>query len=105
MRGRPRLLEPVCSVNVTMPEEFSGAVTGSIAARRGRVTAIQTRASGGVQLVRAMVPLADMFGYATELRTITGGRGLFDMRFEHYEPVPAEQAEEIVRRRRQERHA
>ncbi len=103
MRGRPRLLEPVCSVNVTTPQEFSGAVTGSIAQRRGRITGIETRASGGVQIIRGMAPLADMFGYATELRTITGGRGLFDMRFEHYEPVPEALAEEIVRRRRQQR--
>jgi elongation factor G len=103
MRGAPRLLEPVCSVNITMPEEFSGAVTGSICSRRGRITGIESRDQGGAQLVRAMSPLAGMFGYATELRSMTGGRGIFDMRFECYEPLPAELAEEIVRAKREER--
>jgi elongation factor G len=103
LRGAPRLLEPVCSLNVTAPEEFSGAVTGSIASRRGRITGIESRGQGGAQLIRAVTPLAEMFGYATELRSITGGRGVFDMRFERYEPVPAELAEEIVRRRREQR--
>jgi len=96
LRGGPRLLEPVCVLNVTAPEEFSGAVTGSISARRGRITGIETRAAGGVQTVRAMVPLAEMFGYATELRSLTKGRSSFDMRFEHYEQVPAGLVEEIV---------
>jgi elongation factor G len=95
-------MEPVCSVNATAPEDYSGSVTGSIGARRGRVTGIENRA-GGVQLVQAMVPLAEMFGYATELRNITGGRGNFDMRFEHYERVPAAMAEDIVRRKREQR--
>ncbi len=99
MKGKPRLLEPVCSVNVTMPEEFSGAVTGSISARRGRITGLESRAAS--QLVRCVTPLAEMFGYATELRSLTGGRGQFDMRFERYEPVPASLAEEIVKRKRE----
>jgi len=100
LRGAPRLLEPVCSVNITMPEEFSGAVTGSICSRRGRITGIESRDHSGTQLVRAVSPLAGMFGYATELRSMTAGRGIFDMRFERYEPVPGELAEEIVRAKR-----
>jgi elongation factor G len=104
MRGRPQILEPVCSVNVTMPEEFSGAVTGSICSRRGRITAIEARGERGAQLIRSMTPLAEMFGYATRLRDITGGRGNFDMRFERYEPVPAALAEEILRAKREEQN-
>ena len=99
MRGRPRLLEPVCAVNLVVPEEFSGAVTGSMCSRRGRITGIQPSGNGKMQLIGSMTPLAEMFGYATELRSITSGRGHFDMRFERYEPVPAELAEEIIRRK------
>ncbi len=94
---RPCLLEPVCSLNVTAPEEFSGAIAGSICARRGRITGVQSRPAGGVQLTTAVVPLAEMFGYVTELRSLTSGRACFDMRFEHYEPVPAGLAEHAVR--------
>ena len=101
LKGAPHLLEPVCSLNVIAPEEFSGAVTGSIAARRGRVTGMEPRGTGATQLVQATVPLAEMFGYATELRSLTGGRGTFDMRFECYEPVPAQLGEDIVRQRRE----
>ena len=104
MRGRPQLLEPVCSVNVAVPEEFSGAVTGSICSRRGRITAIDVRGERGTRLIRSMTPLAEMFGYATKLRDITGGRASFDMRFERYEPVPAALAEEILSAKREEQN-
>jgi len=103
LRGRPQLLEPVCSVTVTMPEEYSGVVTGSICSRRGRITGTDAREGRNIQLVQAIVPLAEMFDYTTELRNITGGRGHCDMRFERCEPVPAALAEEILRRRREER--
>jgi elongation factor G len=103
MDGAPELLEPVCSVNVTAPEEYAGAVTGGICQRRGRIIGIETRGSG--QLTKAMVPLAEMFGYATELRSATNGRGSFDMRFERYEAVPFSLAEEIVQQRREEKKA
>jgi elongation factor G len=102
MRAKPELLEPFCSVNVVTPEEYSGGVTGSICSRRGRITGIESRDDRNTQLIRGMVPLGEMFGYATELRTITGGRGTFDMRFEHYEPVPDELAEEIVKEKREQ---
>jgi elongation factor G len=100
MRGEPKLLEPVCSMNVCAPEEYSGPLTSSICARRGRITGSESR--GGTQVIRAVIPLAETFGYATELRSLTSGRCSFDLRFEHYEPVPAELADEIVRRRREQ---
>jgi len=103
LKASPQLLEPVCEVNIVTPEEYSGSVTGSICSRRGRITNIEQRGEKNVQAIAGMVPLADMFGYATELRGMTGGRGTFDMRFEHYEPVPDEIAEEIVRRKREEK--
>jgi len=97
MKGKPRLLEPVCAMNVTVPEHYSGATVGSICARRGRITGTETR--GGMQLIKAIIPLAGTFGYATELRSITAGRAHFDLRFDHYEPVPTSLAEEIVQQR------
>jgi elongation factor G len=103
LRAAPQLLEPVCQVNVVAPEEYSGGVTGSLCSRRGRITGIEQQSHGNTQLIHAMVPLAEMFGYATELRNITGGRGTFTMRFEHYEPVPHNLAEEIVKEKRQEK--
>ena len=99
--GGPQLLEPVSSVNVAVHEEFSGAVIGSICTRRGRVLGIDHGPARHAHVIRCMVPLAEMFGYATDLRSITSGRGQFDMRFERYEPVPAELAEEIARSRRE----
>lgn len=101
-RGNPKLLEPVSSLNVITPEEHSGAVTGSICSRRGRITGIESRSGTDTQLVQAIVPLAEMFGYATELRSITAGRGNFDMRFERYERVPDHIAEEILEEKRAE---
>jgi len=102
-QGAPQLLEPVCSVTVTSPEAYGGAVAGNLCARRGRISGVEARGNGSVQIVTAIVPLGEMFGYATELRNATSGRGGFDMRFERYEPVPADLAEKIVRRKREER--
>jgi elongation factor G len=99
MQGKPRLLEPVCTMNVTVPEEYSGPAVSSICARRGRITGTETRS--GVQVVKAVIPLAETFGYATELRGLTSGRAHFDQRFDHYEPVPENLAEEIVQTRRE----
>ena len=92
-----RLLEPVMEVEVTAPEADVGGVLGSLAARRGRIVALEAR--GGYQVVHAVVPLAAMFGYTTELRSLTSGRGEFTMRFSRYEEVPHALAEEIVARR------
>ncbi|MBD3347926.1 MAG: elongation factor G [Candidatus Eisenbacteria bacterium] len=95
------LLEPVMSVEVTASEEHTGAVTGSLYTKRGRIVEMDTR--GKTSIVRAHVPLAEMFGYSSELRNITSGRGEFTMHFEHYEAVPYDTAEEIVNARREAR--
>jgi elongation factor G len=96
-RARPVLLEPVMSLEVVTPEEFVGEVMGELNSRRGRVTGLETR--GSTQIIQAQVPLATMFGYATTLRSATQGRATFTMQFDHYEPVSASLAEEILGRR------
>jgi elongation factor G len=88
------LLEPLMSVEVTAPDEFTGAITGSLCAKRGRIQGMDTKA--GATVLRGLVPLAEMFGYASELRNATSGRGTFTMHFEHYQAVPFALAEEIV---------
>ncbi len=93
-----RLLEPVMNLEVTTPDEYLGAVSGSICSKRGRIVQMETR--GKTAVISGMVPLSQMFGYSTELRTITSGRAEFSMHFEHYEAVPYSLAEEIVAARR-----
>ena len=95
------LLEPVMSVEVTAPETYTGAVTGSLASKRGKILSMDTK--GNAAILDANVPLSGMFGYASELRNITSGRGNFSMHFEHYEAVPYALAEEIVAARREEK--
>ncbi len=101
-RASPELLEPVMSLEVETPEEFMGAVTGSICSRRGRIEAMDIR--GDLRVIRGMVPLAEMFGYASVLRTLTQGRASFTMHFEHYEAVPDHIADEVVRKARERRN-
>jgi elongation factor G len=96
-RARPVLLEPVMSLEAVTPEEFVGEVMGELNARRGRITGMESR--GNIQVIQAQVPLATMFGYATALRSATQGRATFTMQFDHYEPVSAHLAEEILGRR------
>ncbi len=96
--GNPELLEPVMSVEVTAPEDYLGAVTGSICQRRGRIEQMQEKA--GMKIVTAMVPLSEMFGYSNTVRTLTQGRGSFTMQFERYEAVPFIVTEQIIERRR-----
>lgn len=98
LKSNPQLLEPVMSVEVTAPEDYLGAVTGSICQRRGRIEQMQDRA--GVKLVTALVPLSEMFGYSNTIRTLTQGRGSFTMQFERYEAVPFIVTEQIIERRR-----
>ena len=100
LRGSPQLLEPIMSVNVIVPEDFAGAVTSHLCAKRGHVTGMERQ--GNAQEIQAMVPLANMFGYATELRNATQGRGTFTMHFEHYEAVPFAIAEEIIAKKRKQ---
>ncbi len=96
-KASPALLEPVMAVNATTAAEHLGAVNGDLAARRGRIEAMEPR--GAAHEIRAMVPLAEMFGYATQLRTLSRGSATFTMTFDHYEPVPFALAEEIVAKR------
>jgi len=93
-RAKPVLLEPIMSVEVVVPEQYMGDVIGDLNSRRGRIEGMQLR--GTTQIIKAMVPLSEMFGYATELRSRTQGRGSFTMHFGKYEEVPGGLAEEIV---------
>ncbi len=93
-RANPVLLEPIMQVEVVVPEEYMGAVVGDLNSRRGRVQAMDTRA--GSHVIRATVPLATMFGYATDLRSMTQGRATYTMQFANYEEVPPAIAEEIM---------
>ena len=92
----PVLLEPIMRVEVVIPEEYLGDIMGDITSRRGRVEGMDAR--GNAQVVRSMVPLAQMFGYATSLRSNTQGRGVFSMHFDHYEEVPKSISEEIIKK-------
>ncbi len=95
-RGAPVLLEPMMKVEVVVPEEFLGDVMGQINARRGNIQGMEVR-PGNAQAIRAMVPLAEMFGYATQLRSVTQGRGVFSMEFDHYAPTPQSVTAEILK--------
>ncbi len=93
-KAAPQLLEPIMSVEVVTPEEYLGDVMGDLNGRRGRVGSMEARANA--QVVKCDVPLSEMFGYATDLRSKTQGRATFTMQFDHYEPVPASIAEELI---------
>ncbi|MGA2373699.1 MAG: elongation factor G [Candidatus Korobacteraceae bacterium] len=93
-KASPVLLEPVMSVEVVVPEEYMGVIIGDLSSRRGRIEGIEHRA--GSQVIKAMVPLAEMFGYATNMRSNTQGRATFSMHFSRYEEAPRAVAEEIV---------
>lgn len=98
LKANPQLLEPVMAVNVTTPEEHAGGITGNLCGKRGRISGMEPLANG--QMIKAQVPLANMFGYASELRNMSQGRASFTMHFEHYEVVPLRIAEEVVAERR-----
>ncbi|MBS4456174.1 elongation factor G [Tuanshanicoccus lijuaniae] len=93
-KANPSILEPMMSVEITVPEEYFGDVMGHVNARRGRVEGSEIR--GNAQIIKSMIPLSEMFGYATTLRSATQGRGTFSMTFDHYEDVPKSIAEEII---------
>jgi len=95
------LLEPIMSVEVTAPEEHTGSITGNLCSKRGRIAGMDSRSNAII--LQATVPLAEMFGYASEIRNLTSGRGTFTMQFEHYETVPYSIAEDIVEARRADR--
>jgi elongation factor G len=93
-KAKPVLLEPIMSVEAVTPEEFLGDVIGDLNSRRGKVQSIERR--GNAQVIRAQAPLSEMFGYATDLRSMTQGRAIYTMQFSHYEEVPKGVSEEIV---------
>ncbi|MBN8237431.1 elongation factor G [Halobacillus kuroshimensis] len=93
---KPVLLEPMMKVEVVIPEEYMGDIMGDVTSRRGRVEGMETR--GNAQVVKAFVPLSEMFGYATALRSNTQGRGTYTMHFDHYEEVPKSISEEIIKK-------
>jgi elongation factor G len=95
-KAKPVLLEPIMAVEVVVPEEYMGDVIGDLNSRRGRIEGMELR--GTTQIIKSSVPLAEMFGYATELRSRTQGRGSFTMHFGKYEEVPSAISEEIVSR-------
>lgn len=92
----PVILEPMMKVEVVIPEEYMGDIMGDVTSRRGRVEGMEAR--GSAQVVKAFVPLAEMFGYATALRSNTQGRGTYTMHFDHYEEVPKSVGEEIIKK-------
>ena len=88
------ILEPIMKIQVIMPQDFLGDITGDLSSKRGRIEALNDRI-GNLKVVDAKVPLSEMFGYATKLRSMTQGRGNFNMEFSHYEEVPNSVAELI----------
>ena len=95
-KAQPCILEPMMKVEIEIPDEFTGTIIGDISRRRGRVEGQEPVGTTGNVIVRALVPLANMFGYATDLRSNTQGRGTFSMEFNHYEQVPANIEKEII---------
>jgi elongation factor G len=94
-KGGPVLLEPIMKVEAVAPEEFLGDIIGGLNGRRATIRGMEMR-PGNAQAINAIVPLGEMFGYATELRSTTQGRGVFTMEFDHYAPVPEAVAREIL---------
>ncbi len=99
-KAKPVLLEPIMKVEVVVPDEYTGDVIGNLSARRGQIEGMEPR-PGNVQAIKSHVPLANMFGYATDLRSTTQGRGTFTMEFEHYAEVSQSVADEILKGKRE----
>jgi translation elongation factor 2 (EF-2/EF-G) len=97
-KADPILLEPIMKTEITIPAEYFGAVLADLGSRRGKVKETQER--GNFKIILAETPLAEMFGYATTLRSLTQGRGAFTMEFDHYQPVPPNIAQEIIEGKR-----
>ena len=95
MKADPVLLEPIFKVEVTVPDNYMGDVIGDISSRRGRIEGSDIQ--NGAAIVRGMVPLSEMFGYATDLRSRTQGRGVYVMQFDHFEKLPDNLAEKIIK--------
>ena len=95
-KANPVLLEPILMVEVVTPDDYTGAVTGDLSSRRGQIQSQEDR--GGTQIINARVPLAEMFGYATDLRSRTQGRATYSMHFDRYEQAPPNVSDEVVAR-------
>lgn len=95
-RAKPVILEPIMKVEIITPDKFMGDATGDLASRRGQINNITDRGTLGLKIIDAKVPLSEMFGYATTIRSLTEGRATFNMEFDHYEPVPAAVAQQII---------
>ena len=95
VQAKPILLEPIYSVEVTVPESYMGDIIGDLNGKRGRILGMEP-IGGGLGIVRAMAPMSEMFRYAIDLRSITQGRGNFNMTFDHYSEVPQRQADAII---------
>jgi elongation factor G len=95
-KGAPKLLEPIMKVEVLTPDDYMGDVIGDLNSRRGQIQGSETR--GNAQVVTAMVPLANMFGYVSNLRGMSQGRAQFTMQYDHYEPVPQHVADEVIKK-------
>ena len=96
LKGKPVILEPIMKLEAVVPEEYTGDVIGNISSRRGIIEGMELR-TDGIQSIKAKAPLAEMFGYATGLRSMTQGRGTFTMEFDYYAPVTKEIADAIAR--------
>jgi elongation factor G len=101
MEAGPVLLEPIMRMEVIVPEDYVGDVMGDLNSRRGRVAGIDVK--DGIQIIKALVPMADVLTYAPDLRSITSGRGTFTMEIDHYEEVPAQSAEKIIQAAQKEK--
>lgn len=101
-KAKPVLLEPIMNVELTIPEENMGDITGSLSSRRGRVQGMDPE--GGMQIVRAQIPLEEMYKYANELKSLTQGRATYTMSFSHYDPVPANVSQKIVEQSAKHKH-
>jgi elongation factor G len=95
-KAKPILLEPMMAVEVETPEDFMGNVMGDLSSRRGIVQGMEDIAGGGGKIVRAEVPLSEMFGYSTSLRSLTQGRATYTMEFKHYSETPQNVAEAVI---------
>jgi elongation factor G len=93
-RAKPVILEPIMKIQIIVPENFMGEVTGNVNSKRGRIEALNDRP--GLKVIDAKIPLSELFGYATELRSMSQGRGSFTMEFDHYEPTPQNIAQLII---------
>jgi elongation factor G len=96
-KANPVILEPIMKVEVEVPEDYMGDVIGDLNRRRGQINSMEDR--HGNKIINAFVPLAEMFGYSTDLRSATQGRGTYAMEFDHYEEVPKNVADEIIKKR------